>query len=145
LAFGCSPAGTSLLAGQTVISNTVEWDSVRLGLEGKTTLGKGFSVEASGVFIPYSDMHNEDTHHLRLATLGQPSFVMDGTGIGFNLDIAAKYEVMTNLFLSAGFRYWQIRSDGDFESRALTGTSTFPLNDLDSDRHGFTAGISYQF
>ena len=78
------PAGTSIFSGEAAISNKVKWDSVRLGVEGKTTLGKVFSIEALGVFIPYSDMHNEDIHHLRV-DLQQPGFVMDGTGIGFNL------------------------------------------------------------
>ncbi len=140
----CSAAGTTAFLGETVISNKVEWNSVRLGLEGKVTLLQKLGLEASAVFIPYSDMHNEDIHHLR-TDLAQPGFVMDGTGIGYNFEIAATYEVLPNLFLSAGYQFWKIESDGDIEVRGTTSTSTFPLNDLDSERDGATVGLSFRY
>ncbi len=140
----CSAAGTQLALGQTVITNKVEWDSVRLGLEGKATLWKRLGIEASAVFIPYSNMHNEDIHHLR-TDLSQPGFVMDGTGIGYNFDIAATYEVLPNIFLSAGYQFWKMESDGDIAVRSTTGSSVFPLNDLDSERDGATVGLSFRY
>ncbi len=140
----CLPAGSTLSEGETVISNKVEWDSVKLGLEGRTTLWKKLGIEASAVFIPYSDMHNEDIHHLR-TDLAQPSFVMDGTGIGYNFEISANYEVLPNLFLSAGYQFWKIESDGDIEVRGTTGASVFPLNDLDSERDGATVGLTFRY
>jgi hypothetical protein len=140
----CLPAGSTLALGEKVISNKVEWDSIKLGLEGKFTFWEKLGIEASAVFIPYSDMHNEDIHHLRTDLL-QPGFVMDGTGIGYNFEIAATYEVLPNLFLSAGYQFWKIESDGDIEVRGISGTSVFPLNDLDSERDGATVGLSFRY
>lgn len=140
----CLPAGSTLSLGEKVISNKVEWDSIKLGLEGKMTFWKKLGIEASAVFIPYSDMHNKDIHHLR-TDLIQPGFVMDGTGIGYNFEIAATYEVLHNLFLSAGYQFWKIESDGDIEVRGISGTSVFPLNDFDSERDGATVGLSFRY
>ena len=140
----CSPAGTSFFPGESVISNKVEWDSLRLGVEAEKKFGKSFSVEVSAIFIPYSDMHNEDIHHLR-TDLAQPGFVMNGTGMGYNLEFTASYEVISNLLLSAGYKYWSLESDGDIEVRGMSASRVFPLNDLNSVRKGVTIGLSYKF
>ncbi len=140
----CSPAGTTLALDQKVISNKVEWNSVRLGVDGKMTLWNSLGLEFSAVFIPYADMHNEDIHHLR-TDLAQPGFVMEGTGIGYNFKIAANYELLPNIFISAGYQFWKIESDGDIEVRGVTSTTAFPLNDLDSERDGATVGISFRY
>jgi hypothetical protein len=140
----CQPAGTSLLEGSKVISNTAKWDSIRIGLDGAMGFTEKLGMEARAVFIPYADMHNEDTHHLR-DDLSKPAFVMNGYGIGYNMEADLRYALLKNFYFTAGYRYWKLESDGDVDIRAPSGDSTFPLNELSSERHGFILGLTYKF
>ena len=51
------------------LSNDVEWSSVRVGAIVSYDVWDKLNILMEGTIIPYSDMHNEDSHHLR-ADLG---------------------------------------------------------------------------
>ncbi len=101
------------------------------------------------MFIPYTDMHNEDSHLLRTdpADLGAvPNIIMDGDGWGFQGEIGVAYLFAPRWIAALDFFYWTLMSDGDITLGPSTGSpSTFPLNDLDTYRYGVAAGITYRF
>ena len=134
-----------------VVTNTVEWLSIRLGAIAliQLTPPPGLSLSIDAVFIPFTDMHNEDSHLLRTspADLGPaPNIIMDGNGWGFQGDTELGYEIIPDLIASIRFRYWTMMSDGDITFGPNTASPvTLPLNDLDTVRWGVTAGIVYTF
>ena len=99
--------------------------------------------------IPYTDMHNEDSHLLRtsVSDLGPtPNIIMDGSGYGFEGEIGFKYLFSDNLTAAFDIRYWKLMSDGEITLGPQSNSpSTFPLNDLDTYRFGVNAGIRYTF
>jgi hypothetical protein len=133
-----------------VISNEVEWWSLRVGAMGSYKLNDEVSWSADVAFIPYADMHNEDSHLLRtdLSDLGPvPNIIMDGDGWGFQGEIGVSYLFAPNWKASLDFRYWALMSDGDivFGPNSTTPSASLPLNDLDTYRYGVAAGIAYRF
>ena len=151
--------------GETAVTNRVEWDSLRVGLTADVQLTRRFRLSGEIAWIPYTDMHNEDSHHLRVASSGPgecvpvaplvvetpdlasvPNIIMDGNGWGWQGDIELLYEFADNISAFLGFRYWGLTSDGDVTFKCGDGSSiTFPLNDLDTERYGVTAGFTYTF
>ncbi len=146
----CAPAGTVGFVGQTVITNEVEWSSIRLGLEGGYQFTRRFSLDANAAFIPYTSLQNRDTHNLRLTgpnALQDPSFTMSGTGIGANFEVNASYMIVKQLFFDLGYRYWWLQvKDGTWKNHPVNFPSeTANLNEFQSIRHGVTLGLSYKF
>ena len=143
----CNSPGTITNTGQKVISNEARWDSLRIGWEGSYQYGKNFRLDIDLAYIPISRVLNRDIHHLRTDLLQDPSFEMDGTGSGYNLEADIKYALTKNLFLSTGYKYWKIKvSDGTWKNFPVVGTQTVAnLNDLYSFRHGVTAKLQYFF
>ena len=143
----CAPAGTVSNVGQVVITNTVSWNSLRLGLEGELQLTSRFRIDGSVGFVPYTRLNNEDVHHLRTDLQKDPSFSMSGTGMGFNLEGRVSCMIIRHLYLNAGYRYWRLEvTDGTWQQHLLTGgTITANLNQLRSIRQGVTLGLTYSF
>ena len=143
----CNSPGTVTNSGQKVITNKVRWDSLRIGWEGSFRYSKKFRFDADLAYIPISRLLNQDIHHLRTDLQQDPSFEMDGTGSGYNLEASLKYSLTKKLFLSAGYRYWKIKvSDGNWKDLPVVGTQTTAnLNNLSSSRQGVTAQIEYLF
>ncbi|MCI0559583.1 MAG: hypothetical protein MN733_13900 [Nitrososphaera sp.] len=145
----CAPAGTVGFVGQTVITNEVEWSSIRLGLEGGYQFTRRFSLDGSVAFIPYTSLDNQDIHHLRTDLRQDPSFSMSGTGIGANFEVKASYMIVKQLFFDLGYRYWWLRvTDGDWKSHPVGGPMTSVsanLNEFQSIRQGVTLGLTYIF
>ena len=133
-----------------VISNEVEWKSFRLGALGSYKMNDKVTWSADLAFIPYTDMHNEDSHLLRtsLADLGPvPNIIMDGDGYGFEGEIGVAYHFTPNWTAAFDVRYWTLMSDGDivFGPNSTTPSAALPLNDLDTYRFGVNARVSYVF
>jgi outer membrane protease len=132
-----------------VIRNEVEWKSLRLGALGFYKMTDKLTWSADLAFIPYTDMHNEDSHLLRtsMADLGPtPNVVMDGYGHGFEGEIGFAYNFTPNWMANFDVRYWTLMSDGDLvHGPNSTTPSTHTLNDLDTYRYGVNAGVSYVF
>ncbi|MFQ5481638.1 MAG: hypothetical protein ACE5ER_02670 [Nitrospinaceae bacterium] len=143
----CSAPGTETNAGQKVITNQVRWDSLRVGLGGGHWFTKRFRVETDLAFIPYSNLLNQDIHHLRLDLQQDPSFEMEGTGIGFNLEIGLKYRLTRHLSFLAGYRFWSLKvNDGAIKIfNQIGGADQAKINDFDSERYGATAGLEFLF
>ncbi len=141
------PAGPELLAGQEVITNTAQWSSVRIGVEGDVRFTRRFSLDGNFAFIPFTSLNNEDIHHQRNDLRKDPSFEMTGTGLGLNAEAEAKFRIIPHLFLNAGFRFWWLRvTDGDFTSFPVSGSPlTVNLNEFQSMRYGPTIGLDFVF
>ena len=133
-----------------VFRNEVEWKSFRLGATGSYKMDDEVTWTADLAFIPYTDMHNEDSHLLRtsLADLGPtPNIIMDGDGYGFQGEIGVAYHFAPNWTAKFDVRYWTLMSDGDivFGPNSTTPSAELPLNDLDTYRFGINARVNYVF
>ena len=143
----CNSPGTVTNTGQKVISNEVRWDSLRIGWEGSFRYSKRFWFDADLAYIPFAGLLNRDIHHLRTDLQQDPSFEMDGTGSGYNLEASLKYSLTKKLFLSAGYKYWKVKvSDGTWKNLPVAGAQTVGnLNTLSSSRQGVKAQLEYIF
>jgi len=141
------PVGTVPTGGQTVITNEVQWNSIRLGLEGAYQITRRFSISGNAAFIPYTSLKNEDIHHLRTDLRQDPSFSMSGTGIGANFDASVSYMIVKQLYFDLGYRYWWLKvTDGDWNSHPVGGpTLSANLNEFQTIRQGVTLGLTYKF
>ena len=131
-----------------VISNTATWYSLRTGIQTEYRLLRWLSVHGSAVVKPINLFMNEDTHQLRTPSEFQdPSFTMRGIGYGADADIGAKVYFTRSLSAQVGYRVWWNRMiDGTWKSHLSNGqTFSFPLVEMESLRHGLTAGINYSF
>ncbi len=130
-----------------VINNKVEWHSFRLGALAEFSLNDRLNLTADVAFIPYADMHNEDSHLLRGDLGAVPNIVMDGSGLGFQGEVGLAYDVTQNWVAALGFRYWNLQGDGDivFSANTPTPSTALPLNDFDTFRYGISADLTYGF
>jgi len=131
-----------------VISDVVEWKSWRVGALTTYQPTDRLSWVADLAFVPYTVMHNEDSHLLRTspASLGPaPNVIMDGSGFGFQGSLGMTYKLTPRWTTVLDFRYWQLVSDGQIVLKAQTTPTPFPLNDLNSVRYGINAGLRYDF
>ena len=130
-----------------VINNKVEWHSFRLGALAEFSLNDRLNLTADVAFIPYADMHNEDSHLLRGDLGAVPNIVMDGSGLGFQGEVGLAYDVTQNWVAALGFRYWNLQGDGDivFSANTPTPSTPLPLNDFDTFRYGISADLTYGF
>jgi|GEM_PF-2916604 len=130
-----------------VLTNSVEWSSVRLGALASYRPSERLKWTADVAFIPYTSMHNEDSHWLRTGSsqLGPaPNVIMDGDGFGFQGQLGLEYFLTPRLAMNLDFRYWSLMSDGEITTGVSTSSpSTFPLNDLDTTRYGVQMGVTY--
>lgn len=139
---GAAPMSNSILA----VTNTATWYSIRTGLQTEYRVTRWLSLQGSAVLKPLSIFENQDTHHLR-PDLKDPSFTMYGIGFGADLDAGAKLYFTQRLSLNVGYRlFWNRMIDGTWKSHGADGSSsTFPLREMQSLRHGVTAGLNFTF
>ena len=147
LGISCNPAGTVTNQGQSVITNTTDWHSIRVGASTEYRLTRRFSVLGTLALIPISVLDNKDVHHLRGDLQQNPSFSMVGYGVGANVDVGARFMITNNLAANLGYRlYYNRVLSGDLTVHPAAGSSdSFPLTQFESLRHGFTAGLSLIF
>ena len=148
----CDPAvvvctGALPPPGETVITNKANWHSVRVGASTEYRLTTRLSVLGTLAFIPISLLDNKDVHHLRGDLQQNPSFSMDGYGVGADADVGVRFMIMKHLAANLGYRvYYNRILDGDLTNHPVAGSSeSFPLTQFESLRHGFTAGLSVLF
>ena len=143
----CAAAGTSSNQGETVITNTTNWHSIRMGASTEYRLTRRLSVLGTLALIPISVLDNKDVHHLRGDLKQNPSFSMVGYGVGANVDVGARFMITKNLAANLGYRlYYNRVLSGDLTVYPAAGSSdSFPLTQFESLRHGFTAGLSLIF
>src|SRR5262245_37436854 len=145
----CVP-GASTSSSVNVITNTTNWYSIRVGGSTEYRLTRRLSVVGTAAVIPVSIIDNKDVHHLRVsgptALQQDPSISMLGWGVGADADVGLRLRLVENLFLNAGYRvWWNHAVDGTVTFHGVNGSSDFPLNQFQSLRHGFTAGLNYTF
>lgn len=143
----CSPPGNRNFVGQDVITNTVKWSSIRVGVDSLFRFTRRFQVDGTVVAIPVTWLQNEDIHHLRTDLQQDPSFEMTGFGYGVNLEVGATYWVLPQWSLHAGFRFWWLRvEDGTLKIFHLNApSSSVNLNEFESTRYGPTVGMTVTF
>jgi len=145
--FTCSLApGQSSNQGQTVITNTTNWYSIRVGASTEYRLTRRLSLIATAAFIPLSIIDNEDIHHLRGDLQQNPSISMLGWGIGADGDVGLRLMLVKNIFLNAGYRvWWNHAIDGNVTFHGVSGSSEYPMTQFESFRQGVTAGLNFTF
>jgi len=146
LSLTCNPAGTVTNQGQTVITNTTNWYSIRVGASTEYRLTRRLSLMATAAFIPLSIIDNEDIHHLRPDLQQNPSISMLGWGVGADADVGLRLMLVKNLFLNVGYRvWWNHAIDGNVTFHDVSGSSEFPMTQFESFRQGLTAGLNITF
>lgn len=142
----CAAAGASGFQGQTVITNTTNWHSVRVGASTEYRLTRRLSLMGTVAVIPLSIVDNKDIHHLRSDLQQNPSISMVGWGIGADADVGLRLMLVKNLFFNVGYRvWWNHAVDGNVTFHSPSGSFEFPLTQFESLRHGLTAGINFTF
>ena len=151
----CNPAniGQDLAPGQTAITNTTNWISWRLGIEGDYRVTRRFTLEGKFAFKPIASLSNDDVHHLRQPGLSSlplqqdPSFHMSGTGIGADVDMGGNYMVTPRFSINLGYRFWWNQvTNGDVTVYPVGApATTINLNEFQTYRHGVMLGLRYIF
>ena len=134
-------------AGQTVITNTANWHSIRIGGSTEYRMTRRFSLLGTVAVSPISIIDNKDIHHLRSDLKQNPSLSMVGYGFGADADVGARLMIVRNFYLNVGYRVWWNRTvDGHVTFHDATGPSQeFSLTEFQSFRHGLTFGLNYAF
>ena len=151
LGLTCNPAGTVTNQGQSVITNTTDWHSIRVGASTEYRLTRRLSLVGTAAVIPLSIVDNKDIHHLRAsganALQQNPSISMVGWGVGADADVGLKLMLVKNIFFNVGYRvWWNHAVDGNVTfHNAGAPSDTFPLTQFQSLRHGLTAGLNFTF
>jgi hypothetical protein len=129
-----------------VISNKARWRSLRLGVAADLALATKTRLAIDLAFIPYAQLRNEDSHHLRTdpSDLGPvPNVIDEGKGRGVQFDAELRYAVYRRTELGVGFRYWYVKAtDGE---RKVTGFPDLPLVEFYSKRAGLTVRLTHNW
>lgn len=151
----CTSPGTAANA----ITETITWQSLRLGPRVTVPLPARFAVVGQVLYIPWNKFENEDIHHLREQAISQsPSFIQKAAGgNGIQVEGALQYRPWKSLLLEAGYRYWDIRS-GSGDSSVVRPCTIFgqggirdcvwpngQLNDAKARRQGIFFGAGWTF
>ena len=147
LGLTCNPPGTVTNQGQTVITNTTNWYSIRVGASTEYRLTRRLSLVGTAAVIPLSIIENKDIHHLRPDLQQNPSISMVGWGVGADADVGLRLMLVQNLFLNGGYRvWWNHALDGTVTfHNAAAPSDSFPLTQFQSVRQGWTFGLNYTF
>lgn len=146
----CPPVGTVTNQGETVITNTTNWYSIRAGISTEYRLTRRLSFIGTGALIPLSIIDNDDIHHLRNsgpdALQQNPSISMLGWGVGADADAGLRLVLVKNLFVNVGYRaWWNYAVDGNVTFHGVNGSSEYPLTQFQTFRQGITASLNYTF
>ena len=129
-----------------VISNKARWRSLRLGVAADLALAAKTRLAIDLAFIPYAQLHNEDSHHLRTdpSDLGPvPNIIHEGKGRGVQFDAELRHAVYRRTELGVGFRYWYVKAtDGE---RKVRGFPDLPLVEFYSKRAGLTVSLTHNW
>src|SRR4029077_17181084 len=147
LGLTCNPTGTVTNQGQTVITNTTNWYSIRAGASTEYRLTRQLSLVATAAFLPLTIIDNKDIHHLRPDLQQNPSISMLGWGVGADADVGLRLALVKNLFLNVGCRgWWNHAVDRTVKfHNAGAPSESIPLTEFQSVRQGLTAGVNFTF
>jgi outer membrane protease len=129
-----------------VISNKARWRSLRLGLAADLALATKTRLGIDVAFIPYAQLRNEDSHHLRTdpSDLGPvPNIIHEGKGRGVQFDAELRHTFYRRTELGVGFRYWYVKAtDGE---RKVRDFPDLPLVEFYSKRAGLTVSLTHNW
>lgn len=114
----CQPG---IPAQYNVISQTNEWQSVRVGLEAAVKLGGHFTLTGEGAWLPYVHLNGADTHWVRILE-GDFSGPIpeDGTGTGYQFEALLSYDITPAASIGLGGRYWHMQTNGSSHFEDVT-------------------------
>lgn len=142
----CDPPGMRRFQGLTVITNTTTWHSIRLGASTEYRPTRRLALAGTAAFRPLSIVDNEDIHHLRTDLERNPSISMLGYGIGVDGDAGVSVMLSKAMSLDLSYRVWWNHSlDGTATFHGTNGSNEYQLTQLESLRHGLTAGLHFTF
>lgn len=143
----CFSPGTLSNTGQKVITNTIEWHSMRMGFDLSYKPFKRWYLDLDLAFIPLAFVGNDDIHHLRTDLAQSPSTEDSGQGLGLTFEGMVRYHLFPNFFIKAGYRLWHLQSDnGTTVFYFSSGNSSKTvLNDFNSFRHGGVLSLEYRY
>ena len=98
---------------------------------------------AEGAVLPVAYVWNEDSHILRTDLGRLPNIEYRGTGWGYQLEAALRFDFTPEWSAGAGVRYWYASVDGTTEF--LNFGAKVPLKEFTSERFGVYGDISYSF
>ncbi len=130
------------------ITETFEWDSIRLGGRGQVELVPQLTLRGKVLFIPWTHFTLEDIHHFRTDLAQTPSDKATANGgFGAQFDIALAYNIWKALSVEVGYQYWHIESGSGTNTffSANGSTQTVPFNKAHSTRDGVIVGLNYRF
>jgi hypothetical protein len=136
-----------------IISNKVIWRSLRVGLAANVALGERTQLSADFAFIPYANVRNEDSHHLRTDPsdpdffLGPvPNIIIEGRGSGLQFDAELRHEIYRRTQLGVGLRYWYLEATkGTRKVPGRPDAAEVPLVELYSKRTGLTVSLTHNW
>lgn len=130
----CTPA----ISGVAVITETDNWDSLRLGLSAETWLAPQWKLSADAAYLPYVKFSGVDNHWLRALVIDE-----SGHGQGVQLEAMLSYYITPQFSLGIGGRYWAMWT--------TTGSDAFngvPIPRSDTyryERYGVLVQAAYKF
>lgn len=124
-----------------VISNKVRWRALRAGFAGQFAIGHA-RLGLDLALVPYAEMRNEDSHHLRSDLGPVPNIIDEGKAWGVQFDAELRYEIMRRTELAVGARFWYLEvHDGTTDFRNFTFAEEAPLVDFYTKRTGLTISL----
>ena len=125
---------SSITPATKVITNEVRWRSLRAGLAAVGNVGRATRLRIDVALIPYSEVRNEDSHHLRDDLGPTPNIITTGTGGGLEVDVELRHSLSKRVDLGVGLRYWHLRStDADV---TFADALSLPVNEVETRRAG---------
>jgi hypothetical protein len=122
-----------------VITNDMEWHSLRAGIDARVQMGEKLFLSGTFAFVPVSWLRNDDSHNLRADLGPTPNITMDGRGRGVQMEAEMRYQLFKASELGLGVRYWKLRvTDGNIH---FAGGDALPLNVFESERYGATLSL----
>lgn len=151
LAKGCAQLAGTAICNPTIpstvslISETDDWHSLRLGINGVLPLTERLKLTADAAYLPYVRYHGVDNHMIRTDVYSTVS-PADGTGQGVQLEAVLSYAITPSFNVGAGARYWAMWATGsDAITNDFSKPGAYSALPVRTDRYGGFLQASYTF
>lgn len=150
--YGCvQTAGNPFICGFAiptsvrVLSETQNWDAVRLGMNGVFSIMPQLKLTLDAAVLPYVSLGAYDNHWLRPDINPLPQ---NGRGWGYQLEGILAYDITRNFSIGVGGRYWYAEtSTGTTQFPFIVGGTLIPASPtkFSTERYGGFFQASYKF
>jgi opacity protein-like surface antigen/outer membrane protease len=130
----CAPA----ITGVAVITETDNWDSLRVGLAAEIWLANQWKLTGDAAYLPYVSFSGVDNHWLRNLVIDE-----SGHGRGVQLEALVSYYVTPQFSIGLGGRYWAMWTTSG--SDAFNGVPIDRNDTYRYERYGLLAQAAYRF